>query len=78
MAMIDFWHPTGQQPAAALGQHPIDQLWWERTGQRADRDPIPEPLRDRRLDLTCPWHRASSTPSTKQRMRTIPHQTGPN
>src|SRR6266498_1270790 len=62
-------HAGGQQPAALLaparlGQHPIHQPWWERTGQRADRDPIPQPLRRWRLDLPCPWHHASSAPST--------------
>src|SRR6266508_3023444 len=76
-------HAGGQQPAALLaparlGQHPIHQPWWERTGQRADRDPIPQPLRRWRLDLPCPWHHASSAPSTNTKDADNTTPTRPN
>src|SRR6266545_19082 len=76
-------HAGGQQPAALLaparlGQHPIHQPWWERTGQRADRDQIPQPLRRWRLDLPCPWHHASSAPSTNTKDADNTTPTRPN
>src|SRR6266542_1170345 len=78
MAVRSTQQPAALLAPARLGQHPSHQPWWERTGQRADRDPIPQPLRRWRLDLPCPWHHASSAPSTNTKDADNTTPTRPN
>src|SRR5512133_1946449 len=68
-------HPGGQQPLPLLGparlsHHAIHQLWGERASQYPDRDPIREPLDDRRLDLPGSWH-----PTPPSNREDAPYQT---
>src|SRR6266540_3555482 len=72
-------HAGGQQPAALLGpasllHDPIDQVGWERAGQRAKRDPVGDRRRRGQRGGCGGCHPVVSAPSRNDKERTLPRQ----
>jgi len=72
-------HAGGQQPAALLSptgllDDPIDEIWWEGAGQRAERDPVGDRRRRGQLGGCGGRHPVAFAPSQSGKERTLPRQ----